>query len=116
MRGRAALSGWRFEGREPFEPSGSPLILAALRASTFSRKGRRGAFVFEVRIFSRNAAMTDPAIKKRIVIVGSGFGGMAAAKALKGVDAEITLVDRTNHHPVQPLLYQVATAALWPDD
>jgi NADH:ubiquinone reductase (H+-translocating) len=56
------------------------------------------------------------AAKKRIVIVGSGFGGMAAAKALKGVDAAITLVDRTNHHLFQPLLYQVATAALSPAD
>ncbi|HXW20825.1 MAG TPA: FAD-dependent oxidoreductase, partial [Roseiarcus sp.] len=45
---------------------------------------------------------------KRIVIVGSGFGGMAAAKALKRARAEITLVDRTNHHLFQPLLYQVA--------
>ena len=60
--------------------------------------------------------MTDPAAMKRIVIVGSGFGGMAAAKALKGVDAEIALVDKTNHHLFQPLLYQVATAALSPAD
>src|SRR3954447_21618752 len=54
--------------------------------------------------------------RKRIVIVGAGFGGMAAVKALKGADAEITLVDRTNHHLFQPLLYQVATAALSPAD
>ncbi|HEY5048473.1 MAG TPA: NAD(P)/FAD-dependent oxidoreductase [Rhizomicrobium sp.] len=54
--------------------------------------------------------------RKRIVIVGAGFGGMAAAKALKGADADITLIDRTNHHLFQPLLYQVATAALSPAD
>ena len=60
--------------------------------------------------------MVDSALRKRIVIVGAGFGGMAAAKGLKGVDAEITLVDRTNHHLFQPLLYQVATAALSPAD
>ena len=48
----------------------------------------------------------------RIVIVGGGFGGLAAAKALKRTSAEIVLVDRTNHHLFQPLLYQVATAAL----
>ena len=54
--------------------------------------------------------------RKCIVIVGAGFGGMAAVKALKGADAEITLVDRTNHHLFQPLLYQVATAALSPAD
>ena len=52
--------------------------------------------------------------RKKIVVVGAGFGGMAAVQALKGVDADITLVDRTNHHLFQPLLYQVATAALSP--
>ena len=50
----------------------------------------------------------------QIVIVGGGFGGLAAAKALKNTPAEITLIDRTNHHLFQPLLYQVATAALTP--
>jgi NADH:ubiquinone reductase (H+-translocating) len=49
-----------------------------------------------------------------IVIVGAGFGGLAAAKALKNTPAEITLIDRTNHHLFQPLLYQVATAVLTP--
>jgi NADH dehydrogenase len=51
---------------------------------------------------------------KRIVVVGAGFGGMAVVQALKRVEADITLVDRTNHHLFQPLLYQVATAALSP--
>jgi NADH dehydrogenase len=50
----------------------------------------------------------------RIIIVGAGFGGLAAAKALKNTPAEIILIDRTNHHLFQPLLYQVATAALTP--
>src|ERR1700741_1498194 len=50
----------------------------------------------------------------RIVILGAGVGGLAAAKALKNTPAEITLIDRTNHHLFQPLLYQVATAALTP--
>jgi NADH dehydrogenase len=50
----------------------------------------------------------------KIVIVGAGFGGLAAAKALKNTPAEITLIDRTNHHLFQPLLYQVATAVLTP--
>ena len=54
--------------------------------------------------------------RKRIVIVGAGFGGMAAVKALKHADADITLIDSTNHHLFQPLLYQVATAALSPAD
>jgi NADH:ubiquinone reductase (H+-translocating) len=50
----------------------------------------------------------------KIIIVGAGFGGLAAAKALKSTPAEITLIDRSNHHLFQPLLYQVATAALTP--
>ncbi|WP_404479025.1 NAD(P)/FAD-dependent oxidoreductase [Novosphingobium sp. BL-52-GroH] len=65
-----------------------------------------------VRGGSDNAAGTRPTI----VIVGAGFGGMAAARALRGVEADVTLVDRTNHHLFQPLLYQVATAALSPAD
>jgi len=51
----------------------------------------------------------------RIVIVGSGFGGLATAKALKNAPAEIILIDRTNHHLFQPLLYQVATSVLSPN-
>jgi NADH dehydrogenase len=50
----------------------------------------------------------------QVVIVGGGFGGLAAAKALKNTPAEIALIDRTNHHLFQPLLYQVATSALFP--
>src|SRR5215467_10329066 len=55
--------------------------------------------------------MTQP----RIVIVGGGFGGLAVAKALKKAPAAITLIDRTNHHLFQPLLYQVATSVLSPN-
>ena len=54
--------------------------------------------------------------RQRVVIVGAGFGGLAAARALKGADVEVVLIDRTNHHLFQPLLYQVATAALSPAD
>jgi len=50
----------------------------------------------------------------RIVIVGGGFGGLAAAKALRRTPAHVTLIDRTNHHLFQPLLYQVATSVLTP--
>ncbi|HEV8039351.1 MAG TPA: NAD(P)/FAD-dependent oxidoreductase [Bryobacteraceae bacterium] len=50
----------------------------------------------------------------RVVIVGGGFGGLAAAKALKNTPAEVVLFDRNNHHVFQPLLYQVATSVLTP--
>ena len=50
----------------------------------------------------------------RIIIVGGGFGGLAAVKALRNTPAAITLIDRSNHHLFQPLLYQVATAVLTP--
>ena len=48
----------------------------------------------------------------RVVIIGGGFGGLSAARALEGADVAVTLIDRRNHHLFQPLLYQVATAAL----
>ena len=54
--------------------------------------------------------------KPKIVVVGGGFGGLAAIKELRGLDAEITLIDRRNHHLFQPLLYQVATTSLGPSD
>jgi NADH dehydrogenase len=54
--------------------------------------------------------------KKRVLIVGGGFAGIAAARALKRADVEITLIDRRNHHIFQPLLYQVATAVLAPSE
>lgn len=55
-----------------------------------------------------------PMTRKRVVIIGGGFGGMTAARFLRDVD--VVLIDRTNHHVFQPLLYQVATAALSPSD
>jgi NADH dehydrogenase len=60
--------------------------------------------------------MENTSERPRIVIVGGGFGGLAAVSELKGVDAEITLVDRRNHHLFQPLLYQVATTSLSPSE
>jgi NADH dehydrogenase len=54
--------------------------------------------------------------RMRIVVVGGGFGGMTAAKALARLPADITVIDRHNFHTFSPLLYQVATAGLAPDD
>ncbi|MFA8342343.1 MAG: NAD(P)/FAD-dependent oxidoreductase [Rhodothermaceae bacterium] len=54
--------------------------------------------------------------RKKVVIIGGGFGGLTAAKSLKKANVDITLIDKTNHHLFQPLLYQVATAALSPGD
>jgi NADH dehydrogenase len=56
--------------------------------------------------------MTTP----HIVIIGGGFGGLSAARALRHADVRVTLIDRRNHHVFQPLLYQVATATLSPGD
>ena len=55
-----------------------------------------------------------PTKQKRVVIIGGGFAGIAAARALRRCDAEVILIDRRNHHIFQPLLYQVTTAVLAP--
>jgi NADH dehydrogenase len=54
--------------------------------------------------------------RQNVVIIGGGFGGLYAAKALANQPVDVTLIDRTNHHLFQPLLYQVATAGLSPGD
>jgi len=60
--------------------------------------------------------LPDPLNRPRVLIIGGGFGGIAAAQALKRAQVAVTLIDRTNHFIFQPLLYQVATAALAPSD
>ncbi len=57
--------------------------------------------------------MAEP-IEPKVIILGGGFGGLSAAQALKNAPVRVTLIDRRNHHLFQPLLYQVATAALNP--
>jgi NADH dehydrogenase len=54
--------------------------------------------------------------RPRVVIAGAGFGGIETARALRAADADVIVIDRQNHHCFQPLLYQVATAALSPAD
>ena len=58
----------------------------------------------------------ETSTKPRVVIIGGGFGGLYAARILSNQPLDITLIDRTNHHLFQPLLYQVATAMLSPGD
>ena len=55
-------------------------------------------------------------MRPHVVVIGGGFGGLSAARSLARVDVDVTLIDRRNHHLFQPLLYQVATAALTPSD
>lgn len=57
-----------------------------------------------------------PPTRPRVVVIGGGFGGIEVAKGLRRVDVDVTLIDRQNHHCFQPLLYQVATAALTSSD
>jgi len=57
-----------------------------------------------------------PTVKPRVVIVGAGFGGLHAARALRDAPVQVTVIDRNNHHLFQPLLYQIATASLSPAD
>ncbi len=61
-------------------------------------------------------ATVGPGARKRVVIVGAGFAGVAAARALGRSEADVILIDRRNHHIFQPLLYQVATAVLAPSE
>src|SRR5438552_18909589 len=65
-----------------------------------------------------NSTGMENALVKRphIIIVGAGFGGLEAAEKLEFEDVRLTVIDRTNYHLFQPLLYQVATAALSPAD
>ncbi len=64
---------------------------------------------------SRSPTVRDDRHKPKVVIVGGGFGGLYAARALGHAPVDVTVIDKTNHHVFQPLLYQVATASLSPE-
>ncbi len=70
----------------------------------------------EIAAPSRASGAAAVSARPRIVIIGAGFGGLTAAMRLGRVDATLIVIDRRNHHLFQPLLYQVATAALSPAD
>jgi NADH dehydrogenase len=72
--------------------------------------------VGKARQMSGNEVSHDSPHSPRVVIIGAGFGGLSAARALRSAPVAITLIDRRNFHLFQPLLYQVATAALSPGD
>jgi len=58
----------------------------------------------------------EPLTKKKIVVIGGGFGGVSLIKNLSKLDVDITLIDKKNYHLFQPLLYQVAGSVLSPSD
>lgn len=75
---------------------------------------RKEIFVNDTNLNSLDGADEQRPSRPRVMIVGGGFGGLAAAKALRRAPVEVILIDRTNHHVFQPLLYQVATSVLAP--
>ena len=89
------------------------LLLAGL---ALHGSGPYGVDPWLARRLGRMASPGPRAGRPHVVVVGGGFGGVAAARGLRGADCRVTLVDRRNHHLFQPLLYQVATASLSPGD
>src|SRR6266705_6876739 len=65
---------------------------------------------------SKQEQLTPSTTTPHVVIVGAGFGGLRAARALHNAPVQVTVIDRQNHHLFQPLLYWVATAGLSPAD
>src|SRR5690242_21133444 len=61
---------------------------------------------------AQSTKVGGPAPRHRVVVIGSGFGGLFGTKALKRADVDVTVIARTSHHLFQPLLYQVATGIL----
>jgi len=99
--------------QDRFEVTLLLLLLAAKGAGWLSLDALAGRWA------AARLRMQDPADEEpipHVVVVGGGFGGIAAARALRWTGCRITLIDRRNHYLFQPLLYQVATAALSPAD
>jgi NADH dehydrogenase len=68
-----------------------------------------------VETLANQAMESQPVARPRVIVVGAGFGGLSAARALANQDVEVLLLDRNNYHGFWPLLYQVATAGLEPE-
>jgi NADH dehydrogenase len=92
-----------------FSDLGRTIITTAKDRKTSALASRR---YYGAMLAQRSRCHT--ASPSRVVIVGGGFAGLAVARALKGTPARVSVVDRSNHHVFQPLLYQVATASLSP--
>jgi NADH dehydrogenase FAD-containing subunit/uncharacterized membrane protein YphA (DoxX/SURF4 family) len=90
------------------------LFWALLLALLVVRGGGRCSLDNALQFISRPRRRTPAEILPHVVIVGAGFGGIAAARALADLPCHVTLIDKTNHTLFQPLLYQVATAGLSP--
>jgi NADH dehydrogenase len=86
------------------------------RRASMRRLAADASIIQGPRRVTANASPSPPGSRPlpRVIIVGGGFAGLAAARALAGAPVAVTLVDRRNHHVFQPLLYQVATASLSP--
>src|ERR1700731_4356408 len=88
-----------------------------LRVALAQASGYSNNLLASILVLGTFSRMEDASLKgPQVVIVGAGFGGLEAAKKLACKDVHVTVIDRTNYHLFQPLLYQVATAALSPAD
>src|SRR5215212_450580 len=94
-----------------------PSITAASGETGVSAPGYSGNLCFPRAILLEHSVMDEAKPgRPHVVIIGAGFGGLEAAKKLACEEVQVTVIDRTNYHLFQPLLYQVATAALSPAD
>jgi NADH:ubiquinone reductase (H+-translocating) len=96
--------------------SGTSSEASALPTATSARRAANDSAFLPSSNAIRNSGTEVASKRPHVVIVGAGFGGLAAAKGLRHVGVDVTIVDQRNHHIFQPLLYQVATAGLSPAD
>src|SRR5438270_472607 len=103
--------------------SSSVVVVVSITFSSFRQKERvavlqerLGNDTDGVKNITSEADGNERLGKPHVVIVGAGFGGLRAAKALRNTDVDVTLVDRHNFHTFLPLLYEVASAGLEPDE